>query len=111
MNQLEPALTTPKKGIVSVAQYLFMGTGFYALACAPAILFAEQLGWSQFLLNLSQLVTTILCVLSATCFLWITQGLGFIGIRCFAVVACVFSSLWLSFVVYVLLNLDFGGID
>ena len=111
MNESETALKNPRKGLASIAQYLFMGTGIYALACAPAILFAERLGWSQSLLHATQLVTTFLCVSSAGCFLWITRGLGLNWKRCFAVFACVLSGLWLTFVVYVFLTLDFSGMD
>ena len=43
MNESETALKNPRKGLASIAQYLFMVTGIYALACATEILFAERL--------------------------------------------------------------------
>jgi len=111
MNQTTPALTTPQKGVTSISHFLYMGTGIYALACAPAILLAERLGWSQSFFNITQLVATILCVPAAAFFLWLTRGLRFNWARCFALVACVLSSLWLVFVLYVLLSLDFSAIE
>jgi ABC-type branched-subunit amino acid transport system permease subunit len=110
MNQSTPILIAPQKGITSIAHSLFMGAGIYALACAPAILLAEQLGLSQSFFHATQLVATILCFPAAAFFLWRTRGLRFNWARCLALVACVLSSLWLAFVIYVLLTLDFSAI-
>ena len=111
MNRSTSTLTALHKGITSIAHFLFMGTGIYALACAPAILLAERLGWSQSFFHATQLVATILCVPAAACFLWNTRGLRFTWARCFAFVACVLSGLWLAFVLYVFLTLDFSAMD
>jgi hypothetical protein len=110
MNQSTSTLIAPQKGITSIALCLFMGTGIYALVCAPAILLAERLGWSQSFFHITQLVATILCVPSAAIFLWLTRGLRFNWARWLALIACVLSGLWLAFVICVLLSLDFSAI-
>ena len=110
MNQSTSPLIVPRKRITSIAHALFMGAGIYAIACAPAILLAERLGWSQSFFHATQLVATILCVPTAAFFLWLTRGLPFNGARCFALVACIASGLWLVFVLYVLLSVDFSAI-
>lgn len=111
MNQSKSTLADPEKGNASIAHSLFLGSGIYALACAPAIFLAEWLGWSQSFFHVTQLIATILCLFSAACFLWNTQGKCFNWSRCFAFGACVLSSLWLAFVLNVFLTLDFSAID
>ena len=99
-----------QKKTTSIALVLFMGTGIYALACAPAILIAERLGWSQSFFHATQLATTLLCFLAAAFFLWLTRGSRLVCARWFAIVVCVLSRLWVAFTLYVLLSLDFSGI-
>lgn len=111
MNQATASQVAPQKRMTSIALALFMGAGIYALACAPAILLAERLVWSQSFFHATQLVATILCVPAAAFFLWLTRGLRFNWARCFALVACVLCGLWLAFVLYVLLSLDFSAIE
>ncbi|MCC6881679.1 MAG: hypothetical protein WBE58_17355 [Verrucomicrobiales bacterium] len=101
MNQSTATLNAPRTVITSVAHPLFLGAGIYALACLPAILLAERLGWSQSFFHASQLVATILCVPAAALFLWRTRGGRFHWARCLALVACGWSGLWLAFVLYV----------
>ena len=110
MNQSTASQVAPQKRMTSIALALFMGAGIYALACAPAILLAERLGWSQSFFHATQFVATILCVTVAPFFLWITRGLRFNWARWFALIACVLSGLWLAFVIYVLMSLDFSAI-
>ena len=104
MNQTASRLTYPHKRITAIAYFLFMATGIYSLSCAPAILLAERLGWSQSFFHLTQLVAAILCAPTAACFLWNTRGLGFSWARCIAFAACALTSLWLLFVLYVILR-------
>lgn len=110
MNQATASPIVPQKRKDSIAHSLFMGAGIYALACVPAILLAERLGWSQSFFHATQLVATILCFPAAAFFLWRTRGLRFNWARCLALVACVLSGLWLACVIYVLLSLDFSAI-
>ena len=110
MNQSTSTLAAPQKRSISFALYLFMGAGIYALASAPAILLVERIGWSQSFFHVTQMVATILCFPAAAFFLWNTRGLRFNWARCLALIACVFPGLWLVFVLYVLLNLNFSGI-
>lgn len=90
---------------------VFISAGVYAVACAPAILLAERFGWPESFFHITQFVAAVLCFLAAGLYLWSTRGLRFDGRRRLAGVACVLSGLWLAFVVYVLLTLDFSGID
>lgn len=111
MNSSPSTPTAVLNGITSIAHSLFMGAGTYALACAPAILIAERLGWSQSFFHITQLVATILCFPAAAFFLWQTRGLRCTWARGFAWGALGLSGLWLAFILYVLLSLDFSGME
>ena len=110
MNSTTAPQIDPQKK-TTIALILFMGAGVYALACAPAILLAERLGWSQSFFHVTQLVATILCGLAAALFLWLTRGARFDWARKIAIIACVLSGLWMAFVLYVFITLDFSAMD
>ena len=44
---MNPTLPTTMNLVASSSKWAFLLTGIYALACIPAILLAERLGWSQ----------------------------------------------------------------
>lgn len=92
-------------------KWLFLAGGVYAALCAPAILVAERLAWSQGPFHVTQLLAVALCFLSSLAFLWRTRRSPFSSQRWLALAAAVLSGLWLSFVVYVLLTLDFSAMD
>ena len=96
--------------ITPPSKYLFLFTGFYALACAPAILIAEHFSWPQSLFHGTQFIAVLLCLPASLVFLWSTRGLRFGGQRWLAAVGASLCSLWLAFCAYVLLTLDFTDI-
>ena len=86
--------------------WLFVGTGLYALACAPAILIAERQGGSQSWWHGTQLLATATCFVASLVFLWRTRGVSSWA-RPVAFTAVSMCFAWLAFVGYVLLPLDF----
>ena len=97
--------------ITAPSKWLFLVSGFYALACAPAILIAEHFSWPQSPFHQTQFIAVLLCLPASLAFLWSTRGSRFGGQRCLAAVAASLCSLWLAFIAYVVLTLDFSGID
>jgi hypothetical protein len=97
--------------ITQSSKWLFVTTGVYAALCAPAILLAERLAWPQTLFHVTQFLAVALCLPASLLFLWRTRGSASGAQQSLAVVAAVLSGLWLSFVVFVLLTLDFSAMD
>lgn len=97
-------MTTPSR-------WLFLVTGGYALLCAPAILLAEQYGWSQAPFHVTQLIATLICFPSSVVFLWSTKGTHFGWQRSLSIVALLMSGLWVAFFCFVLLTFDLSGMD
>ena len=91
--------------------WLFLSLGGYILACIPAIFVAEHFGWSQWPLHTTQLLATVLCIPSAAAFLWCTRGARFGWQQVVAILAVLLAGLWCVFVCFVMLTLDFSGID
>jgi uncharacterized membrane protein YqhA len=52
----------------------FILSGAYALACIPAVFVFERLGWSEAPLHTSSFFACILCVISASMYLWTTRA-------------------------------------
>lgn len=96
---------------LSCFRWLWLVAGSYALACAPAILVVERLGWSQRPLHLTQLIAVVLCVIAGIVFLRRSRGSPFARQRWLATGAVVIGCLWLAFVAWVWVSLDFSGID
>lgn len=96
--------------IARVSKWLFVGTGVYALLCAPAILLAERYSWPQSPLHATQFLAAFICFPSSLLFLWFSRDAQS-GVRRLAVAAAILSAAWLAFVVYVLLTLDFSSMD
>jgi hypothetical protein len=90
-------------------KWLFLIAGIGAALCAPAILVAEKLAWSEWPFHLMQLLAVTLCCFTSLAFLWRTRRSPLSAQRWLAVAAAVLSGLWLSFFVYVLLTLDFSA--
>ncbi|MHC5212555.1 MAG: hypothetical protein ACYTG2_17725 [Planctomycetota bacterium] len=90
--------------------WTLLASGGLALLCAPAILVAEQLGWSQRPLHGTQLLATMVCLVSSARFLWAGRGEVRGWPRVLAIVALGLSGLWLCFVCFVLLSLDLAAI-
>ena len=97
--------------ITQSSKWLFLVAGIYAALCAPAILLAERLAWPQSPFHVTQLLAVALCLPASLTFLWRTRGSPFTTQRWLAVTAAVLSGLWLSFVIYVLLTIDFSVMD
>jgi hypothetical protein len=100
-----------RMSISTSSRWLFMVTGFYALGCIPAIFVAEHFDWPEWILHTTQLCAVVLCLPASVIFLWFTRGSRFGGQRWLAVVAAVLSSVWLGLIAYLILTLDFSGID
>jgi hypothetical protein len=97
--------------IKASSRWLFLVTGFYALACAPAILLAEHFSWPESSLHTTQFLAVVLCLPASVVFLWSTRGSRFSAQRWLAAVASVLCGLWLALIAYLVLTLDFSGID
>jgi len=97
--------------ITATSKWLFLVTGFYAVACAPGILIADHFSWPQSLFHRTQFIAALLCLPACLVFLWNTRGSRFGGQRWLAAVGASLCSLWLAFIAYVALTLDFSGID
>ncbi len=97
--------------ITASSKWAFLVTGIYALACAPAILLAERFGWRESVFHQSQFIAVLLCLPASAVFLWSTRGSRFGVHRWLAVVATVLCGLWLALIAYLILTLDFSGID
>ncbi len=93
------------------SRLLFLIAGAYAALCAPTILFVERLGWPQGPFHVTQLLAAMLCFPASLVFLWRTRGAPFGAQRWLAVVAAVLTGLWIAFVIYVVLTLDFSAMD
>ena len=96
---------------IRAARRTFVAAGFYALACIPAIFIFEYLGWSEAFLHLSQLIAILACLLGGCLFLWATRGTRFDFYRGVAAVASISCGVWLVWLVYVVLSLDFSTLD
>jgi hypothetical protein len=97
--------------ITQSSKCLFLTAGVCALLCAPAILFAERRAWSQAPFHVTQLLAVALCLPASLTFLWRTRGTKFRGERWLVVAAAVLSGVWLLFVIFVFLTLDFSAMD
>jgi H+/Cl- antiporter ClcA len=97
--------------ITTSLRWSFLIAGIYALACAPAILIAERFRWPEWPMHMSQFGAVIVCFSASVLFLWNTRGMGYSWYRWLAAVATVLCGLWLAIFIYVVLTLDFSGID
>lgn len=97
--------------LTAVSRWLFLATGLYALSCAPAILVAERLNWPQSALHLSQFAAVVLCWPASLIFIWRSRASPARGRKALAAVAASLCSLWMAFVVYVVIHLDFSQMD
>ena len=84
-------------------------TATYILGCIPAILLAEQYGWTQTPFHLTQLIAVVLCLISCIVFLAATRSSPFRIWQWLASVALVLSLLWLALVAYVILT--YSGLE
>ena len=105
------ALPRPAGKLAGMDKVAFIVAGGWALLCAPAILIAEHCRLSQVPFHLSRPPATFVCLVSSVAFLARTRGSGSVFWRALAVVAALLSGLWLAFIVYVFLTLDFSMID
>lgn len=96
--------------ILSSSKWAFVLTGIYTLACIPAILLAERVGWSQRPFHFTQIIAAFLCFLAGGVFLWNTRGSRFGVIKWLATAALVLCCLFLAFVAYVLATFDLSGL-
>jgi hypothetical protein len=97
----------------SLSRVAFLISGGCALLCVPAILIAEQRGWSQVPFNVAQFLATIVCFVSSVTFLvryWGSESASGFE-RSLAVVAAILSGFWLAVCFYVILILDMSGMD
>ncbi len=92
-------------------KWLFLGGGIYAALCAPAILVAERLAWSQSPFHVTQFLAVTLCFPASLAFFWRTRRAPLSAERWLALVAAVLSGLWLCLILYVLLRIDFSAMD
>jgi hypothetical protein len=76
----------------------------------PAILLAERLSLPQGPLHTTQFLAVALCFPSSLVFLWRNRD-TWSGTRRLAAGAALLSGVWLVFVAYVLLTLDFSSLD
>ncbi len=91
------------------SQWWHLGSGAYALLCAPAILVAEQQGWPERPLHSTQLLATLVCLMTSVRYLRSTRGCS-LGIRRpLALAVSVASGLWVGFVCFVVLVFMFSG--
>ncbi|RYG98049.1 MAG: hypothetical protein EON58_08275 [Alphaproteobacteria bacterium] len=88
---------------------MFLAFGSYAVLCAPAILISEHFGLSDDPLQMTQPIAVLGCIASSALFLFSTRGRPLQGIRLAASIALLLASLWASFVVFVIMTLDFGA--
>jgi hypothetical protein len=97
----------------SLSKPAFLISGGWALLCMPAILIAEQGGWSQAPFHVTQFLATVVCFVSSVTFLvryWGSESASGFE-RSLAVVAAILAGLWLAFCCYVILTFDLSGID
>jgi hypothetical protein len=94
--------------LTAVSRWLFIASGLYALSCAPAILVAERLHWPQSALHLSQFAAVLLCWPASLFVIWRSRALPGRSRKALGAVAASLCSLWMAFVVYVVLRLDFS---
>jgi hypothetical protein len=90
--------------------WVLLASGVVALLCVPAILVTEQLGRSQRPFHTTQLLATVVCLVSSARFLWASRGDVLGWPRVLALVALGLSGLWLGFAGFVLLSFDLDGI-
>jgi hypothetical protein len=95
-------------GVTRSSKWLFVTTGIYAILCLPAILIVERLGWTERPFHSTQFLAVALCFPASLTFLWRTRGTPCGVSRGLASAAALLSGLWLSFVVYVFMTIDFG---
>ncbi len=91
-----------------VSRFAFLASGIYALLCAPLILLAERLSFSQSPLHASQFIAVLICLPASLAYLWGTRGQR-AWTRRLAVVAAFLATAWLGFIVYVVGTVDFGA--
>jgi hypothetical protein len=96
--------------LTAVSRWLFIASGLYALSCAPAILVAERMHWPQSALHLSQFVAALLCWPASLMVIWRSRASPGRGRTALAAVAASLCSLWMAFVVYVVLHFDLSQI-
>ena len=82
-----------------------------ALLVIPLILLAERTGISQAPFHLTQLLATLVCVASSARFLWVCRGEAVGWVRAVALLGGSLSGAWLLFVAWVMLTLEFPGMD
>ncbi len=93
--------------------WIFFAAGLYALACFPAVLLFEHLGWPETLLHLTAFLACVVCVVSALKYLLSTRHAGgrgtLMGVptRTLAYVAMALAGGFLLFVVAIVLLLSF----
>jgi cytochrome b subunit of formate dehydrogenase len=97
--------------MLSCYRWLWLVSGSYALACIPAILVVERLGWNQRPLHLTQWIAVVICAIAGSVFLWGTRSSPFDRLRWLAIVAVVLGSFWLAFVAFVWISFDLRAID
>ncbi len=97
--------------VTNSLKWLFLVGGIYAALCAPVILLAERFAWSQSPLHLTQFLAVALCFPASLAFLRRTRRSPLNAERWLALAAAVLSGLWLSFIVYVVLRIDFSAMD
>jgi hypothetical protein len=108
-----PSIDRSKQESITIraARRTFVAAGLYALACIPAIFICESLGWREAFLHLSQFIAVLTCLPGGCLFLWATRGTRFDFHRGLAAVASIFCGVWLVWLVYVVLSLDFSTLD
>ena len=90
--------------------WILLASGGLALLCAPAILVAERLGLSQRPFHATQLLATLVCLVSSARFLLASRSEVRGWPRVLGMVALGLSGLWLGFVCFVLLSFDLDAI-
>ena len=97
--------------IEKISKCTFIGSGVYILFCIPAIFIAEYYNIRQAPFHITQFLADILCFISCIVYLWETSKNKFTWTKALAVFGLILLTLWLSFFIFVLCTLDFGGID
>jgi hypothetical protein len=107
--------TPPTPQRLPLSGALFLSAGVYVLACIPAVILFEAMGWPQWLIHSSQFFACLLCFGAAIVYLIAAKRdrsrlLGS-PVRALALFAVGLIGVYLVLIVILLATFDLSGID